>query len=275
MGIGSVEWLINYEAFYGNFEVPAIAAGFTIAVALAVAAASHEDGTVWKQREYYFGEYRRHHQKLWKLLWIGFITLAVFGAFVFVGWNRYSWVMTMLQQISGSSGGILGVSGPEINVTQKVIMSVIGNALVWIVGVWVAYVVHDTNPEFIAALRRQQKAAKTYQKFRKMIEREIDTETAKIDKQKKEKANVATSKDREVGPIRTMRDKINEHENELATEATHIINHRLDEYRYAFTSTALANDGGPNLNRGGKPITTQDYEKLEIKYSRAHPEDDG
>ena len=53
--IGAVEWMINYESFYAFYPVPAMAGGFTFAVALAVACASHWHGTGLKTQDHYFG----------------------------------------------------------------------------------------------------------------------------------------------------------------------------------------------------------------------------
>ncbi|MBV9654732.1 MAG: hypothetical protein JOZ42_09235, partial [Acetobacteraceae bacterium] len=44
LGIGATEWLINYDTFFGFFQVPAIAAGTTIVLGLLLAFAAHGHG---------------------------------------------------------------------------------------------------------------------------------------------------------------------------------------------------------------------------------------
>jgi hypothetical protein len=168
--IGSVEWLINYEAFSATFGVPFLAVGFTIAVALAVAVSSHWHGIVFKQREFHFGDHLTRSAKMWRLVWILFVTLALIGALVFVGWNRYIWAMEILSKTSSSGPIIIATDQVHVDVTQKVLMSLLGNIIVWIVGTALVYWMHDPNPEFADAFVRRKKWGKKYGRFKAKID---------------------------------------------------------------------------------------------------------
>ena len=130
--IGAAEWLINYEAFREYIRVPAMAAGFTIIVALVVAYASHLHGAILKQP--YLRNVMRHthrdHDKGIASLYIASIIVFVLSL-VFVAWARYAWASD------------IGEIGVEVDVTMKVLITLIGNILVWGVGCFISYGFHS------------------------------------------------------------------------------------------------------------------------------------
>lgn len=135
IAITAVEWMINFQSFLSYLDnVPFMAAGFTIAVAIIVAFASHEHGTYARQP--YFRNAMRHthadHDLGITILFIFSVIMFVL-ALIFVGWARYSYTVEMIK-LSG---------GEEVNVLLKVSVSLISNVLVWGIGCWVAYVVHS------------------------------------------------------------------------------------------------------------------------------------
>jgi hypothetical protein len=180
--IGAVEWLINFEAFSATFGVPILAAGFTIAVALAVAVASHWHGVFFKQREYYFGDHLTAPNKFWRLVWLFFVTLALIGALVFVGWNRYIWAMEIIARTT--TGPVIVETDPiKIDAIQKVLMSLLGNVIVWIVGTALVYWLHDPNPEFADAFVRRRKWGKLYSRYKGRIDDQIRAFVARREKE--------------------------------------------------------------------------------------------
>jgi len=265
VAIGAVEWLVNYEAFLANFGAPAMAAGFTIAVALAVAVASHEHGTVLKQREHFFGDDISDRKKVTKIVWLGVVSFGLIGALTFVGWNRYSWAMDIIAKAFGGGSSLLGHTAlPTVNVTQKVLMSVIANVLVWVLGTAIAYWVHDTNPDFTAALRRKLVATKRFQKARAPVDSEIRTTVGQLEKEIKAKRNIAKAQHEAARIFRDQRDQVDSRSAALLKECERRLKEYVADYQYMLTAAMIANGNETRLNRGGALILPQDYQALEI-----------
>lgn len=131
LGIGALEWLINYESFSGFFNVPAIAIGWTIAVAIMVAVASHVHGEWCKQpiRREQLRDGEQSDQGYRLIFWLVSVGFVVALGFV---------VAVRYQSWSDLSG--LGV---ELSVWPKVSIALASNVIVWLLGVWVAYVAHS------------------------------------------------------------------------------------------------------------------------------------
>ena len=132
IGIGIAEWMINYQAFLSYIGVPAMAAGFTIVVAAVVAVASHMHGAFLKQ-PYLRNAMRQTHRDHDRGKATFYLASAIVFvlALVFVGWARYAWASDI--------GGI----GLEVNVTMKVLTTLIGNVLVWGIGCGISYFFHS------------------------------------------------------------------------------------------------------------------------------------
>ena len=215
--IGSLEWLVNYGSFLENWGAPAMAAGFTIAVAAAVAFASHEHGTLLKQREFYFGPAVEGFNRTSKLIWVGVASAALLVAFYFVGWNRYNWAIEILAKTGG--GGTLGPIIAPVNVTQKVTMSLLANVIVWFLGVAVAYWVHDPNPKLVALNKRRLEHAKVWRKQVSAMEEEIRTARAQLVKNIEELENRAKAMSSRFRPLTDLGDQVRTKREGLHREA--------------------------------------------------------
>lgn len=268
IAIGCVEWLVNYEAFLENFGAPAMAAGFTIIVALVVAAASHEHGTLLKQREHFFGEAVEQKHRTWKLIWVGFVTLGLLAAFGFVGWNRYNWAVDVMLQLGGNKIVIGGGAGlPQIDIGQKVTMSIIANVLVWLLGATIAYWVHDVDPEFTDRWRRAKKANKVYLKWRKRIDGEIRTARAQLAKDIEAKKNTSKALSQKTRALSDMRAQVRARCESIVAEAENLVNRMIRAYRTALTDIARASNPELAFNKGGAIIDIERYRQIEIAYS--------
>lgn len=91
IGITSIEWLINYDSFLQWTRIPATAAGFTLGMALAVAAAAHVHGEYLKQRNTRFGPASDPWSRHTFLLLLA--TAALVIAVIVAGYARYSAAM--------------------------------------------------------------------------------------------------------------------------------------------------------------------------------------
>lgn len=274
VGIGCVEWLVNYGAFLENFGAPAMAVGFTIIVALVVAAASHEHGTLLKQREHYFGDHVDGNRRLWKLIWAGFVTLGLIAALTFVGWNRYNWAVEIVAKMGIGSVVIGGGGVPQIDIDQKVLMSIVANVLVWLLGAAIAYWVHDYDPEFTDRWRRFRKANKVYLGWRKKVDGEIHTARAKLVRNIEAKKNTAHALSQKTRDLSDMRAEVRSRREALPAEAEKLINRMIRSYRTALTNIARGENRALSFNSNGTIIDIETYRQIPVSYALATPATD-
>jgi hypothetical protein len=265
--IGAVEWLVNYNSFLENFGAPAMAAGFTIAVAAAVAFASHEHGTLLKQRAFWFGETAHGFSKTTKLIWVGFATLALTLSLVFVAWNRYNWGIEMLRQMGMGTGSdiIGGVAIVPINITQKVLMSTLANVIVWSLGVAVAYWTHDTHPDLVSRYKRWKKAEKAFEADRKKIDQEIKRELAVLNDEIEGLKNTAASYDAEFRPLNDLRNQVEDRAAAIEHEAEALVSRLATRYRRMLHDLAKAGNPDIQFNHGGSIIDLAAFSQLSVR----------
>jgi hypothetical protein len=105
IGITSVEWLINYDSFFAWTAIPAVAAGFTIAMALIVALAAHAHGSYLKQRTSRFGPAGRTRGR--DIVFLVLASVGLIAAVVVAGWARYSLAVHSI----GATGPLISLGG--------------------------------------------------------------------------------------------------------------------------------------------------------------------
>lgn len=174
--ITSVEWLINYDAFFewtGN--VVAIAAGFTIAMAAAVGFAAHVHGTYLKQRDSRFGahSFTKGRDVAFLVIATSLLLLAV----VVAGWARHSLAMSSI----ASQGPVINseFAPTDVNPMTDVYFSLGINLIVWLIGVVVAFISHDEDYELMSAERERRIKTKLFMREHKPWEARIATIRAK------------------------------------------------------------------------------------------------
>lgn len=160
LGIVLLEAFINFESFLKvpYITSPFLATGATMAVGLAVAFAAHFHGMVFRQWHFLFspqeaaetgGEARRNDAI--RRLTIGSILLFV--ALSMVSGSRYYYLRDYIVQSS-----ILGIAPPSM--FGGITFMVLGNIVAYVVGLLVAYAMHDPHPIY-AELDKKQKLLST------------------------------------------------------------------------------------------------------------------
>jgi hypothetical protein len=138
------EAALNLESFEAlPWATPAIAWGATIVIGLAIGLAAHYHGTVFKQYGYWFGAAEDDNKRgpAWRMVLGGFLALLLSLAFVYYARSAY------LVAYVGSLGGF-GQSGSNYSTLWVIGGSLLGNMIVYLVGVLWAYLLHDSDPEF-------------------------------------------------------------------------------------------------------------------------------
>jgi len=173
--IGVFEALINFESFSAlEMFTPAIATGVTMIVAIAIAYASHLHGTVIKQLESRFGAHRKDGDRAssaW-MLSIGFLLLSSVLSLVWYARNSL-----LAEQLLENS--VIGGEAPSA--LFMIGGSMIGNVLVWLLGVAIAFYAHDEDHNYPEALKHKLKAEKKMYALHERINQPLNREFEKID----------------------------------------------------------------------------------------------
>ncbi len=139
------EAALNLESFEAlPWATPAIAWGATIIIGLAIGLAAHYHGTIYRQWGYYFGPAEDDSKRGPAMrMFIGGMTALGFAlAFVYYARSAYLLAFT-------SSVGSFGQGSSEGSLVWIVAGSLLGNMLVYLTGVLWAYLLHDSDPDFV------------------------------------------------------------------------------------------------------------------------------
>lgn len=143
LGITAAESLLNYESFAAlKWTSPAIALGMTLLVAAAIAFSSHCHGTLLKQWEYYFGPHREDISRGRALRLFGLGTTAFTLGLAAVYYARDTYLADLID-VRTTIGG-----EADTNPLWIIGGSLLGNVIVYVVGVMIAYFMHDSNPDY-------------------------------------------------------------------------------------------------------------------------------
>ncbi|HKO20809.1 MAG TPA: hypothetical protein VJU82_18185 [Acidobacteriaceae bacterium] len=172
------ESALNLEAFEAlPWATPAIAWGATIVIGLAIGLAAHYHGTVFKQWGYYFGAEQDDTRRgpAWRMLMGGAVALIV--SLWFIYYARSAYFASYVNSVS--SFGQAAASGSFLWVVGG---SLLGNLLVYLTGSLWAYLMHDSDPDFVDLRKELNEARKQCRGLKQKLEsarhREIEQLTA-------------------------------------------------------------------------------------------------
>jgi len=264
--IGVAEWLINYDTFFIFMGVPAIAAGTTIILGVLLAFSADGHGTLLKQWTAKFGRDVPPEKRRSSYL---YLTLSTFGLLIVLwaaGGFRYA---IAIHLVSGQpSINILGAQATiVINPLRDVLLSLLANLAAWAVGVFIAYLSHDENPDLMGANHDYQKALRRFSKRQRPTTVLIKTEEAKIEREINEKERSAITRARDVTEQREMFHQIRSHEQTVLNGILSTIRRNAETYRDQLTQNALSRKGAVLIVQGDAQLTPYDYKALDINIS--------
>jgi putative flippase GtrA len=263
--IGIAEWLINYDTFFLFTQVPAIAAGATIILGVLLAFAAHGHGTLLRQWSHRFGAHRARADRLgdWRLLALStFGLLVVLGA---AGGSRYAAALRALA--SQPQFNILGAEAEiQLDPLRDVLLSLLANVAAWAVGVFIAYIAHDPDPEYMEATHERTRARRVYNRRRKRADREIEGIRARYGRQIAEKSNAAKSRWRDVEEQRNLLLQVREHERAIVAGLQGALYATLEGYRDALVRIGTQQKGALTFVRAsdGAALTPYEYKNTPI-----------
>ena len=92
------------------------------------------------------------------------------------------------------------------------LLSLLANIAAWLVGVFLAYVAHDADPEYMEATHERGRARRLFNRRRARVVRDIEGIRARFGKQITEKSNAARTRSRGVEEQRNLMLQVREHE---------------------------------------------------------------
>jgi hypothetical protein len=183
--LGTAEWFINYDTLFEFFGIPIIAIGATLILALGLAVIAHQHGVDLKQWKKKFGPGVEDKNRPYGVLILA--SLGLVGLITVTGWMRYQSLMTVIQ--SQSTANIIGTQySVQIDPQREVIISLGANALAWLVGVFISYFAHDTDPTYVHTaidfFKAERKYLKKRAEFEKVQNRIKHNYSEKVDEEK-------------------------------------------------------------------------------------------
>ena len=265
--IGAAEWLINYDTFFLFTGIPAIAAGATLILGFLLAFAAHGWGMLLKQWNYRFGQHRSLNDRFanWRLFGLSLFSLLV--VLVAAGGSRYS---AALHQMSGHvHENILGPDASiEVSPIRDVLISLLANLGAWLLGVFIAYISHDADNEFMDATRQHRAASHAFHRARKSYEGQIKTVMAHYAVELEKKVTAAKTREGTVEFEHNLLKQIMAHEASLVKAVQSALLSNVETYRDLLVKTVIARKGEVILLRtntdGTEPTSPFEYRSMKI-----------
>ncbi|HEX2939580.1 MAG TPA: hypothetical protein VHO91_00940 [Rhodopila sp.] len=249
--IGIAEWLINYDVFFLFANVVAIAAGATIIMGVLLAFAAHGHGLLFKQWSYRFGEHREvlDRRDDWRMLALStFSLLIVLGA---AAGSRYAAVM---HEVAGQPQA--NILGSEASITvdpmRDVLLSLLWNVMAWAVGVFIAYMAHDKDPDYMDATWQYHRAQRRYTRHRRPLMNRIRQIEARLTKEIERLEAAARTKAADTTAERDLLSQVDAHEVALVNGLAAVTSGNAQIYRANLAQLASQRSGvtieriGPN-----------------------------
>jgi hypothetical protein len=248
--IGVAEWLINYDVFFLFAGVIAIAAGATAVMGVLLAFAAHGHGSLFKQWSYRFGEHREAIDRLgdWRLL-----ALSTFSLLIVLGAATGSRYAAVMHQLSGQPAmNLLGADAQvSVDPMRDVLLSLLWNLMAWAVGVFIAYLAHDTDPDFMDATHQFNTAHRRYRRLRRPFVNRLRQIKARLTKDIERLEASARTKAADVAAERALLDQIDKHESALLAALTAVVRTNAQHYHASLAQLAASQRGAVTIERVG------------------------
>ncbi|MEM1105642.1 MAG: hypothetical protein AAGH87_04560 [Pseudomonadota bacterium] len=188
--IGVFEAFINFEAFAGlSFMTPAVALGSTVVIAVLLALSSHLHGQFMAEAQHRFGPQRKPGDlwAAWRMF--GLATVGLIVVLAAVWYARANFLQDAIIEAS-----VIGGTPPSWLATVG--GSLLMNLGVWIAGVILSYICHDSDPQFPESKKASEKYGRKYDKLRAKLDREVNRELQRIDATAENERDAARNIDR-------------------------------------------------------------------------------
>jgi hypothetical protein len=255
LGIGVAEWLINYDVFFLFSGVVAIAVGATIVMGVLLAFAAHGHGLLFKQWSYRFGAHRESIDRFgdWRML-----ALSTFSLFIVIAAATGSRYAAVMHQLSGQPA--INILGQEAQISvdpiRDVLLSLLWNVMAWAVGVFIAYMAHDIDPDFMDATRQYNRAHYRYVRYRRPVVAKLQQIRAKLAREIERLDASARARFADVAIERNLLEQVDAHETALVDAVAAVVRGNAQTYHANLAQLAASQRSAITIERTG-PKNTQ------------------
>lgn len=250
LGIGVAEWLINYDVFFLFAGVVAIAAGATIIMGVLLAFAAHGHGSLFKQWSYRFGDHRDSIDRRgdWRML-----ALSTFSLLIVLGAATGSRYAAVMHQLAGQPDiNLLGADAQiSVDPMRDVLLSLLWNLMAWAVGVFIAYMAHDKDPDFMDATRQFNRAHRRYRRRRRRTDNRIGQIKARLTKDIERLESAARTKAADVATERGLLAQVDKHEAAILAGLAAVVRGNAQLYHASLAQLAASQRGAVTIERVG------------------------
>lgn len=228
--IGAAEWLINYDVFYLFAGIAAVAAGATIVMGVLLAFAAHGHGTLLKQWSWRFGPERERIERWNDLRLLALSTFSLLVVLAAAAGSRYAAVM---HQLSGQPAmNLLGAEAQvAVDPMRDVLLSLLWNVMAWAVGVFIAYLAHDPDPDFMNATAQWQRQRRRYDRLRRPLTRKAAQIHAQLAREIEQLETAARTRAAEVTTERGLLSQVETHQRALRDALLAAVQDGASRYR--------------------------------------------
>ena len=134
---------------------------------------------------------------------------------------------------------------------RDVLLSLLWNVMAWAVGVFIAYMAHDKDPEFMDATRQYGRAHRHYRRLRKPVVNKIRQIRARLTKDIERHHSVAKTRTADVASERELLDQVDAHEAALVNALTSVVRGNAQTYHDCLAQLAMSQRGAVTIERVG------------------------
>jgi hypothetical protein len=134
---------------------------------------------------------------------------------------------------------------------RDVLLSLLWNLMAWAVGVFIAYMTHDKDPDFMDATRQYNQAHRRYRRLRRPTVNRIQQIKAKLTKDIERLESAARTKAADVASERAMLDQVEKHEAGLLAALTAVVRGNAQLYHASLAQLAASQRGAVTIERVG------------------------
>jgi hypothetical protein len=262
--IGFVEWFINFSTF--TYKYPSgIAFGITVLVALSIAIASHYHGALIKQRLALFASHRKGSEKRQVIYYQLLFTVLLIIALGVVTNARYDVLMGQMVNSGGAAlPGLPGMNEQASSVWNELIPFVLMNILVWLIGIAISFLIHDSRPDYQESYAYYEKARKRFNIVDKGLKDEEKRIEAEFGIKIKAVKNTHAARINDVEKIQEYIDRLAAKEEGLVKQAVGVINETLERHQSTLVA-AMRQEGLENVKFGPKQLSIDDYLNKDLR----------
>jgi len=215
-----------------------------------LAFAAHGHGLLLKQWSYRFGAHRATIDRFgdWRLM-----ALSTFSLLIVIGAATGSRYAAVMHQFSGLTD--INILGPDaqisVNPIRDVLLSLLWNVMAWAVGVFIAYMAHDKDPDFMDATQQYNKARRWYERHRRPVDAKQEQIDARLAKEIEKLETSAQARFAEVAIERGLLEQVNVREEKFLSELVAIVRDNAQTYRSNLATLASSPGSAITIERTG------------------------